>query len=144
MSVSTIERILLSKYRTNPRWGHHGKGIMALDLFVQRSCRCHGNNDDAYLLATKRNHVQESPNFLAVAPTRGLVRCRPATLGVYTTSLRAPRRWKYSVFVEQRNKCFHTDNLRGVLGRLFRLDILAFVWHRSSTSGNFSFHYCTY
>lgn len=46
--------------------------------------------------------------------------------------------------MEQRNQRFHSDNFRGMLGRLLRLDILALVRHGASTSSNFPFHYCTY
>jgi len=144
MSPSAVDRLLLCNYRTHPGRGYHGKGIMAMDLSVQRSCRCPGNNDHAHLLAAERKHRQNSPLLLAVISTGGLVGCRPATVCLHATGLCAPRRWKYSIFVEQRNQCFHPDDFRGMLGWLFRLDILALVWHCSSTSGNFPFYYCTY
>lgn len=93
MSLSALGRLLLCNYRTNPRRSYHGEGIMALDLFVQRSCRCRGNNDHAHMLATKRKDIQKSPHLLAVASTRGLVGCRPATLRLHATGLCTPRRW---------------------------------------------------
>lgn len=144
MSLSAIERLLLCKYRTYPRWGYHGKGIVALDLSVQHSCLYRGNNNHAYLLAAKGEELQKAQHLLAVVPTSGLVRCSPTLGSLYATGLCAPRRWKYGVFVEQYNHRIHLGNFRGMLDRLFRLDILALFWQCPSASGDFSFHYCIY
>ena len=144
MFLSAIGRLLLCNCRTRPRWCYHGKGIMALDLFIQRPRRYRGNNTHAYLLAAKREDIQESHHLVAVAPTGRLVRCRPTTGSLHIIGICAPRRWKYSIFVEQRTYWFHLDNFWGMLDRLFRLDILALFWQCPSTSCHFPFHYCSH
>ena len=135
---------LLCHYRTYPWWCHHRKGIVALDLLVQRSCRWSRNSSYAYLLAAKREIIQEAYYHLEIGSTSGLGGCHPIAGSLYIISLCPPRRWKYSIFMEQRNHHFHLDNLWGMLDRLFRLDILALFRQCNSTTGHLSFHHCAY
>ena len=97
---------------------------MALDLFVQRSRRCRGNNSHAILLAAKREDMQKG-HLLAVARTSRLVRCCLTTDSLHATSLYAPTEWEYGSTLEQCSHYFHLDDLWGMLDRLFCLDLLA-------------------
>ena len=115
---------------------------MALDLFVQRSRRCRGNNSHAFLLAAKREDIKKRQHLLAVVRTSRLARCCLTTGSLHATSLFAPTEWEYSSIMEQRSHYFHLDGLWGMLDRLFRLGLLALPWQYPSTSGYFPFHYC--
>ena len=137
-------RGLLCHYRTYPRWCHYRKGIVALDLFVQRSSRCCGNSRYAFLLASKGESIQEAQHHLAVDPASRLGGCHPTAGSFHPIGLCPPRRWEYSILMEQRNHYFHLDNLRSMLDRVFRLGIVAFFSHRPSTSCHFSFDHCAY
>ena len=122
-------RGLLCHNRTYPWWCHYRKGIVALDLSVQRSSRCCGNNSYAFLLASKTKSIQEAQHHLAVYSTSGLGRRHPTAGSFHHTGLCPPRRWEYSIRVEQRNHYFHLDNLRSMLDWLFRLGIMALFSH---------------
>ena len=87
-------RCLLCHYRTYPWWCHYRKGVVALDLPVQRPCRCRGNSSHAYLLAAKREIIQEAQYYLAVDPPSGLGGCHPTAGSLHLTGLCPPRRWK--------------------------------------------------
>ncbi|KAL8719831.1 MAG: hypothetical protein Q9225_003209 [Loekoesia sp. 1 TL-2023] len=97
---AAIEQSSQCHYRTHTRRCHYGKGIMALDLFVQCSGRCRRNNNHADLLAAKRKDIQTAKHFLAFARTGGLVGCRSTVSRLHAVGLCASRRWKYCILVE--------------------------------------------